>query len=261
MDDVLQFKTALLAGWFAVLLLLEHVRAAAALPAELAKGWRGRLSRWGRNGGLFVLNSVLSVAVVVPITVFFGGLRLGFRPDWWNGTAGLLLDLLVLEFFIYWWHRFNHEVPLLWRFHEVHHLDRTLDTTSAFRFHFGEVFLSAVARGWVVILFVIPLTHVIVFETLLLLAALFHHSNVRLPAALERTLSLVIITPSIHWVHHHAVRADTDSNYGTVFSFWDRLFRSRSSATRQPDMVIGVEGETERAFLGLILRPFTARRA
>ena len=259
MEQALQFKTVILAVWFLFFFVLERWRPAAAMPTSLAVGVRPRLFRVARNGGLFVLNSVLSVAVVVPMTSFANELALGLRPVWWNGTAGLLFDLLVLELFIYWWHRANHEVPLLWRFHEIHHLDETLDTTSAFRFHFGEVFLSAVARGVIVVVLTIPVTSVILFETLLLVAALFHHSNVRLPVGLERGLSLLFITPSIHWVHHHAVRVDTDSNYGTLFSFWDRLFRSRSRSRRQPDMVIGVEHHSERPLVALVVRPFRPR--
>jgi sterol desaturase/sphingolipid hydroxylase (fatty acid hydroxylase superfamily) len=97
---------------------------------------------------------------------------------------------------------------------------------------------------------------VVVFETLVLAAAIFHHSNLRLPSALEAALSRVIITPSIHWVHHHRVKADTDSNYGTVFSFWDRLFGTRSATPRTLDMAIGVEARDEQPFLGLFLQPF-----
>ena len=256
MEEALQFKTLVLAGWFGLFFLLERWRPAAPMPQNLSAGRRPRLLRLGRNGGLFVLNSILSIAVVVPLSAFAADLALGLRPGWWTGAAGLALDLLVLEIFIYWWHRANHEVPLLWRFHEIHHLDQTLDTTSAFRFHFGEVFLSAVARGVVVVALTIPVTSVILFETLLLLAALFHHSNVRLPRRFEAGLSLVFITPSIHWVHHHAVRADTDSNYGTLFSFWDRLFRSRSTSVREPGMPIGVQEQPERSLAELVARPF-----
>ncbi len=259
MEEALQFKTVVLAIWFALFFLLERWRPAAKLPIALASGRQPKLMRLGRNGGLFVLNSVLSLAVIVPITAFANDLALGLRPEWWSGALGLGLDLLVLELFIYWWHRANHEVPFLWRFHEIHHLDETLDTTSAFRFHFGEVFLSAVARGVVVVVLTIPVTAVILFETVLLLAALFHHSNVRLPQRFEKLLSLVFITPAIHWVHHHAVRADTDSNYGTLFSFWDRLFRSRSHSARGVDMPIGVEREEERPLPQLVVRPFLPR--
>jgi sterol desaturase/sphingolipid hydroxylase (fatty acid hydroxylase superfamily) len=89
-----------------------------------------------------------------------------------------------------------------------------------------------------------------------LVAAIFHHSNLRLPRALEVVLAKVVITPSIHWVHHHRRRRDTDANYGTIFSFWDRLFGSRTPTRRRPTMPIGVEGEEEAGLLGLLYHPF-----
>jgi sterol desaturase/sphingolipid hydroxylase (fatty acid hydroxylase superfamily) len=90
----------------------------------------------------------------------------------------------------------------------------------------------------------------------LALAALFHHSNLRLPAWLEVPLSYVIVTPSIHWVHHHAVRADTDSNYATVLSIWDHIFRSRSATTRNANLKIGVELQVDAPLARLLVRPF-----
>ena len=79
-----------------------------------------------------------------------------------------------------------------------------------------------------------------------------------LAPGLERALSRVVVTPSIHWVHHHRIRADTDSNYATVLSLWDPLFRSRSRTRRTPDLEIGVEGREEEPVLGLIAAPFRA---
>ena len=153
-------------------------------------------------------------------------------------------------------------VPVLWRFHEVHHLDRILDSTTAVRFHFGEVLLSAGARAAVIVLFGIPVASVLVFETLVLIASIFHHSNLRLPSGLEAALSRVVITPGIHWVHHHKVRRDTDSNYGTILSVWDPLFGSRSKTQRSLTMPIGVEGRREQPLPALLARPFGfARKA
>ncbi|MGH6719623.1 MAG: sterol desaturase family protein, partial [Alphaproteobacteria bacterium] len=164
-----------------------------------------------------------------------------------------------LDLLIYWWHRANHEVPFLWRFHAVHHLDRFLDTTTALRFHFGEVALSALFRAGIVVLLGYSLDSVLIFEAVLLIAALFHHSDLRLPPRLEGEISRVIITPALHWVHHHARRADTDSTYGTVFSFWDPLFGTTTPTRRTPDMVIGVEGADEADLGRLLVRPFRAQ--
>ncbi|MEX0759276.1 MAG: sterol desaturase family protein [Tistlia sp.] len=258
-QELVTWKGFAVAVWLAALFLAERLRPAAR-PAPPAPGEpAGGAGRLLRNAGLWSLTLLLSVLVVVPLTWWAAEQALGWRPAWWQGAGGLLLDLLVLDLLIYWWHRANHELPLLWRFHEVHHLDRFLDTTSALRFHAGEVLLSAAARALVVLLLGFPFVSVLVFETLVLTATLFHHSNLRLPGGLERALSRVVITPSIHWVHHHARRRDTDSNYGTILSIWDPLFGTRSPTARTPGMAIGVEGRRERSLGALLLQPFAPR--
>jgi sterol desaturase/sphingolipid hydroxylase (fatty acid hydroxylase superfamily) len=231
-----------------VLFALERV-----FPVAQSLGGVGRIAR---NLVLAGFNFVASPLIVIPITAFAASHVLDWRPAFWTGWLGLGLDLLLLDVWIYWWHRINHIVPFFWRFHEVHHLDETLDTTSALRFHFGEVMLSSLVRALVIFLLAVPLSSVLVFEALVLISALFHHSNLRLPQAVERLLSWIIVTPSIHWVHHHAKRRDTDSNYSTVLSLWDRVFGSSSATSRVLDMKIGVEGQPERNLLHLITRPF-----
>ena len=261
LEILLTWKGAAVLVWLAAFFLAERLAPAAVRPVGRDRsGMAGGWPRVLRNLGLWLANVGLSPLVVLPLSFWAAGHHLGWRPEWWSGALGLALDLVLLDFLIYWWHRANHAVPFLWRFHEIHHLDHFLDTTSAVRFHFGEVLLSALARAVVIVLLDIPFTSVVVFEVVVLASALFHHSNVRLPSGLERALSRVIITPSIHWVHHHAVRADTDSNYGTLFSFWDPLFGSRSGTRRTPDMAIGVERTRERSLLDLVIRPFRAGR-
>ena len=263
MSDQLQFllayKGLFVALWLALFLIGERLRPAAQ-PVGGGAGFRRHdWSRVGRNAVLWAINAALSLLIILRLTEWASGHGLGLRPSWWSGLPGLALDILLLDFLIYWWHRFNHTVPFLWRFHEVHHLDRFLDSTSALRFHFGEVLLSALARAVIIILIGLPIATILVFETLLLFATIFHHSNLSLPARLEQGMSRLIITPSIHWVHHHAARRDTDSNYGTLFSFWDRLFGTVSPTRRTPAMAIGVEGADERPLINLIVRPFTRR--
>lgn len=246
-------KAIVVAGWFAAFFAAERLH-----PAdERALAVGGSLGRLSRNAVLWIINIAISFLVVVPVTAWASGHSF-WRPFWWQGVAGLALDVLALDFWLYWWHRANHEIPFLWRFHSVHHLDETLDTTTAVRFHFGEVLLSAFARALVIFVVGFPLGSVLFYEALILLAALFHHSNLKLPPDFERALSRVIITPSIHWVHHHAVRIDTDSNYGTVFSFWDPMFRSKSRTARTLGMPIGVEGHREENLAALLLHPFRA---
>ena len=250
LNAALSLKGVAIVGWLGLLFLAERLAPAAPEPPGPGPRWHRLL----RNGGLWVVNVGLSPLVVVPVSIWAASLW-SWRPEGWSGGWALLIDLLILDLWIYWWHRANHEVPFLWRFHEVHHLDRFLDTTSAVRFHFGEVLLSAAVRAVVIVALDIPWTSVLAFEALILAAAIFHHSNLRLPPPLESALSRVVVTPSIHWVHHHAIRRDTDSNYATVLSVWDRLFGTRSRTQRWADMPIGVEGRSEQPLPQLLLRP------
>ena len=217
---------------------------------------RSHLNRLARNFSLAGFNALLGPFIVIPITVYAAGYALQWRPDWWVGWIGLALDLLILDCWIYGWHRLNHVVPFLWRFHEVHHLDENLDASSALRFHFGEVILSSLVRAVFILLLGMPLMSVVVFEILVTVAALFHHSNLKLPNKIDAVLSLIIVTPSLHFVHHHAVRGDTDSNYATILSVWDRVFASRNLVKFNNTMKIGVEGLSDVPILRLILRPF-----
>ena len=262
-ESLLSIKLLVVGGILAVFAIYERVYPVAGGPLLLRFG-RATKAAWLRlikNLSLLGINALLSPLIVVPITVFAADHSFGFRPDWWSGWLGLGLDILLLDLWIYWWHRANHEIPFLWRFHSVHHLDETLDTSSALRFHFGEVVLSALVRGVVIVVFDLPLSSVLLFEAVVLGSAIFHHSDAKLPERLETALSKLIITPSIHWIHHHAIRADTDSNYGTLFSFWDPLFRSRSSTKRTSDMPIGVEGMKDRSLPGLIVTPLKSPSA
>jgi len=253
MQDILEYKGWIVAGAFVLLFTLEHLRPAVTAGLHPIRRILKNLSFWPVNIGL-------SLAIILPVSYFAAKHALWERPDWLSGLLGLALDIVLLDLFIFWWHRALHEMSFFWRFHEVHHLDEHLDTTSAIRFHFGEIFLGAVIRAAVIVLFAVPFSSVVLFETLVLVFTFFHHSNTALPPRFENVLSKIIITPSIHWVHHHAIRKDTDSNYGTIFSFWDRLFSTKSITQRFRTMKIGVEGGKDINFLGLLIKPFAHRK-
>ena len=137
----------------------------------------------------------------------------------------------------------------------MHHLDETLDVSSGVRFHFGEVILSALVRSAIIILFNISLVNLLLIEAIILLSSIFHHSNINLPKNFENFLSKIIVTPSIHWVHHHKRQKETDSNYCAIFSFWDHLFGTKSKFKRYLGMPIGVEGDKDQPISKLITRP------
>ncbi len=242
-------KLLVVGAWFALLALAERIAPAAPRPRGSD---RPRLTR---NLGLWAANTLMNPFITVPIAAAAAAFPLWTRPDA-PLLAQFAFDLLLLDLWAYAWHRANHRLPLLWRFHRVHHLDEFLDATSAVRFHPGEVLLSALARAPLIVAGDVSLAAILLFDTLVLLGALFHHSNLRLPAWLERVVRFVIVTPSHHWVHHHAVRADTDSNYGTLLTLWDRLFRSWSPTERTLEMQIGVEGECDAPLAALAGAPF-----
>ncbi|MFD2204920.1 sterol desaturase family protein [Kiloniella antarctica] len=267
-EQLLAYKGVIVLTWIALLFFSERL-----IPAERgdlspdAKALEGKTKfarffpvRVFRNSGLWVFNVVLSPLLILQVTIWATEHSLQWRPfsmaEWPELLLELIIDILILDFLIYWWHRLNHEVPFLWRFHEIHHLDDTLDTTSALRFHFGEILLSAMARAGVIILLNIPFVSIVVFETVVLIATVFHHSNVRIKKIVERILGYIFITPEIHWVHHHAIQVDTDSNYGTIFSWWDPFFQTRSQNPRKAGMRIGVEGTRDKSFMSLLIRPF-----
>ena len=171
------------------------------------------------------------------------------------------LAIVLFDLWMYGWHVANHKVPLLWRFHQVHHADAQLDASSALRFHTGEIALSSLARLAILPLLGMSLAQLLTYEMILQPIILLHHSNVRFPAALDRVLRLLIVTPRIHWVHHSRLRSEHDANYASVFSFWDRLFRTlRWKEPRAIDMGLAYTGEREtRDLRQMLVLPFRRR--
>src|SRR5256886_11330144 len=173
-------------------------------------------------------------------------------------AAFLLMDLTF-----YWWHIANHRIGFLWRFHNVHHIDPDLDVSTGFRFHFGEVGMSAAFRVVQVLLIGISMPTFALYELVFQANTLFHHSNVRLPIRLERLLNKALVTPRMHGIHHSQVQRETNSNYGVVFPWWDRLHRTLGLNIPQAQIVIGIAAYSQpedNRFLNLVLMPFLKQR-
>lgn len=155
----------------------------------------------------------------------------------WLGLSGLPAAAAAFVLFDLWmfgWHYANHRIPFFWRFHRMHHTDPAMDCTTAVRFHLGEIAWSGVARLAVLPLLGMRASHLLLYEACVHPVIQFHHSNVALPERWDRFLRAVIVTPNMHRVHHSLERAETNSNYSTIFSFWDRLvqtFRRRDTRT------------------------------
>jgi len=179
------------------------------------------------------------------------------------GGARFVLSFLLMDLTFYWWHVANHRIAFLWRFHNVHHIDPDLDVSTAFRFHFGEVALSTAFRVVQVGAIGLSAPAFAIYELVFQANTLFHHSNVRLPIAIERVLNLVLVTPRMHGIHHSEVRDETNSNYSVVFSWWDRLHRSACLNVPQSAIRVGVPAYADpqdNTFGNTLTLPFRRQR-
>jgi len=136
------------------------------------------------------------------------------------------LQILCIDLFVYWWHRINHKIPLLWRFHKFHHEDESMNTTTAVRFHTVELFFAVIAKAIFLILMGITVTGLIAYGVLFFPVVLLVHSNIRINQKVDFLLRKLIISPLMHRIHHSNIIVETNSNYGSIFPFWDWIFKS-----------------------------------
>ena len=170
-----------------------------------------------------------------------GALNVVAAPLWIAVPA----TVLALDLVSYGWHRANHVVPVLWRFHRVHHSDPTFTASTALRFHPGELVLSLPLRLLAIVLLGAPAVAIVVFEALFAVSNLVEHGDVDLPPVLERRLGAVLVTPALHRFHHARAQIDRDHNFATIFIVWDRLLGTvapSSSAARIEVGLPDVEG-------------------
>jgi len=224
------------------------VLAAAALLAVALERWRPheRLRpAWGTNLGLWVVDTLIIAVVcgacgwVVAAWATDRGLGLGA----WLGAgrwAAVAIGILGLDAVSYLWHRANHQVPLLWRFHQVHHADASFHVTTALRFHPGELLLALPVRLAAVIALGVPPEGVLLFEVVFGVANLLEHGNFDLPRRLEPTVQRLFITPALHRGHHTADWRELNTNFGTVLSVWDRLGRTFRRGDGERHVVTGL---------------------
>jgi len=223
--------------------------------------------RWLNNISLIVLNSVLlrlifpaaavGVALYAEVNVIgvFNHLRI---PTWLE----VVLCVLILDFMIYWQHLVSHYIPLIWRFHRMHHVDLDFDLTTGARFHPIEIIASMLFKFLVVLLIGAPVLAVFIFEVMLNSFAMFNHSNISLPAKLERLVRFLFVTPDMHRIHHSTLMREHNSNYGFSLSIWDRLFHSYTDRPAQNQKVMAIGLSTIRdpgdcvQLPGMLILPF-----
>ncbi len=240
------------------------------LCGELLRPYRlptvSKTSRLLINLSLAALNAALlhflftaaTVAAALYVTETHTGLlsRSLPLPAWLR----LLLLIVMMDFFIYIWHNLNHILPLLWRFHRVHHSDINMDVSTALRFHCGELAAAAVIKLGLVYSLGVDIVSLYLFDSIFFFASQLNHSSIKLPVWLERTLWLLFVPPSMHRIHHSIKIGERNSNYGTILSLWDRIFGTLLRDIDQQGIVIGMGTYREEAQLKLhhlLWMPFT----
>jgi sterol desaturase/sphingolipid hydroxylase (fatty acid hydroxylase superfamily) len=229
---------AIIAVTFTALVIAESV-------SPLRRNVEPRLRHIIRNltaGGVsLAVMTVMQTPLLVPIAGVIERNRIGLLH--WIELAhpwSIIVAVVLLDYTLWIWHWACHRVPFLWRFHLPHHIDLDLDTSTALRFHFGELALSVPVRAAQIALIGASPLAVAIWQAILFASILFHHSNVRLPRRFEIVLSRFIVTPRMHGIHHSAREDQTHSNWSSLLSVWDMLHRTFRLDVPDEEIVIGV---------------------
>ncbi|MEO8418085.1 MAG: sterol desaturase family protein [Methylophilaceae bacterium] len=266
-EFVLHHEPAIRLGFFLVILVImagwELVTPRRALSIS-------KPARWTNNLGIVLLNSVIlrvlfpAGAVGVAVLCARQGWGLLNQTDLPNGLA-VVLSVVALDLAIYLQHVMFHAVPLLWRLHRMHHADLDFDVTTGARFHPIEIILSMLIKLAAIVVLGAPALAVIVFEVLLNATAMFNHSNVRMPPALDRLIRRFIVTPDMHRMHHSTEDHEANSNFGFNLPLWDRLFGTYQDqpASGHENMTIGIrdfrDPKQVNRLVGMLALPFIGK--
>lgn len=244
---------AVVAGGFLMFLWLETLS-----PLRVRR--ESKLRRVGRNlavAGLGLATvELLQIPILVPISRWTMTRGIGLLNQLeMAGWVRVAISFVLLDYTLWVWHWVNHRVPFFWRFHSVHHVDRDLDVSTGVRFHFGELGLSVVFRALQVVAIGADPLSVAIWQMLLFISVLFHHSNTRLPLALERVLVRIVVTPRMHGIHHSDYENETNSNWSSLLSVWDYLHGTIRLDVPQRSVTIGVPAfdDPKRVTLAKIL--------
>jgi len=230
---------------------------------------RKRLKHGAINGGLALCSMILTRLVFIKIwsivcsTQFVGTYGLA---NWLKlpQLSHIVFVVCALDLWTYWWHRLNHTRPFLWRFHRVHHSDTTMDVSTSFRFHPGEIFFSSVLRLGILAGLGARIEELILYEILMTAVEVFHHTNFQVSPAFDSRLRAVIASPMMHKRHHANDKHVADSNYSVLFSIWDRIFGSLAISEKPEEIRYGImdfNSPHQLSFVFLMLMPFASRKS
>jgi sterol desaturase/sphingolipid hydroxylase (fatty acid hydroxylase superfamily) len=252
----------LIGGAFGTLWLLERRRPLRQNAAEPI------IRSQGRNFAMAALSAASIQAIEKPIVGPLSKLVERHRwglvkrlqlPAWLEVT----LAIALLDYTLYLWHILTHRVPFLWRFHQPHHVDLDMDASTALRFHFGEMMLSVPWRAAQVLVIGAGPLALSTWQIATLMEIMFHHSNVELPLRVEQVLSLVVVTPRMHGIHHSCILEETNSNWSSGLALWDRLHGTFRLDVPQDQITIGVpayRNPAEVTLPNIVAMPFGEQR-
>lgn len=248
-----------MAGWVTGLLCWECKRSLRrVVDSKLKRDIRNLAAAGLAAAAMLLFEFPVAVAIATRAQRQRRGLvQMTRLPEWARIGAAILL----LDYTLYIWHRMTHRIPLLWRFHQVHHIDREMDASTALRFHFGEITLSVAFRAAQLrVIGPTPASYAI-WQTFLLLCILFHHANVRLPLAWERRVARIFVTPRLHGIHHSIITEEINSNWSSGLTIWDWLHGTLRTGVAQDSIVIGVaglRGDRDQELCNVLSLPFRA---
>jgi sterol desaturase/sphingolipid hydroxylase (fatty acid hydroxylase superfamily) len=233
--------------------------------APYRAGTVSKPKRWAHNLALTAFNSFIIYLCFTPLVTgaigFVAGQKRGLLtmvelPSW----GKIIGTLVFMDFMLYVWHRLNHEVPFLWRFHRVHHSDVNMDVSTATRFHIGELAISSIIKVGLIFSTGASVLGVLTFECAVVFSTQFHHSSLNVPAWFERIFWILCVPPSMHRIHHSVIITERNTNYGTIFSLWDRVLGTLVRDVEQTKIRIGMGAYTspeKLTFPQLLIMPFT----
>jgi sterol desaturase/sphingolipid hydroxylase (fatty acid hydroxylase superfamily) len=234
-----------------------------AIPLLPMRYKKSKLRHAGVNFIFTVIHLIIHTGLAVLIVLLSEWcLHNGFGLVYWFNTGVLMtvvIGVLTLDFSSWLVHLVMHKNRFLWRFHLIHHSDSNVDVTTGLRHHPGDSLLRGIFFMLLIFISGAPMYSVMIYQTLVVISTAFTHANIRLPSRLDKALSYILVSPNMHKVHHHWKQPYTDSNYGAVFSFWDRILGTFMKL--DPNNIhYGLDryypNEKDEDFAALIKKPF-----
>ena len=251
-------RMAILVGGLLVFWIIEG-----AIPLLPMRYKKTKFNHAAVNFGFTLIHLIIhTILAILIVKLSFWCEETGFGLVYWfnaNIWLTLTIGILALDFSSWLVHLVMHKTSVLWRFHLIHHSDNNVDVTTGLRHHPGDSFLRGIFFMLLIFVSGAPMYCVMIYQTMVVLSTAFTHANISLPKNLDRVLSFIVVSPNMHKVHHHWKQPYTDSNYGAVFSIWDRLLGTFMRLDAK-DIRYGLDrhypNEKDEDFVSLMKKPF-----